>query len=109
MQSNPNVTVRARGVMEKCSYCIQRIREVNIQVNLEDRTIADGEIKTACQQACPAAAITFGDMNDPNSAVSHRKRSERRYEMLAELNVKPRTSYLARIRNTNPRLEESAA
>ena len=107
MAQNPNVTVRSRGVMEKCSYCIQRIREVNKRVNIEKRKIQEGEIVTACQQACPANAITFGNISDPESAVSKSKKSDRRYEMLAELNVKPRTSYLGRIRNPNPRLEST--
>lgn len=102
---NPNVTVRSRGVMEKCSFCIQRVREVNKRVNVENRSIRDGEVKTACQQACPASAITFGDLNDTESAVSKAKRNPRRYEILAELSVKPRTSYLGRIRNPNPQLE----
>jgi MoCo/4Fe-4S cofactor protein with predicted Tat translocation signal len=108
MAHNPNVTVRSRGVMEKCSYCVQRIREVNKQVNVEQRTIQEGEVLTACQQACPAKAITFGNLNDSASAVSVSKQSDRRYEMLAELNIKPRTSYLGRIRNPNPRLESNA-
>ncbi len=104
MQQNPNVTVRFRGVMEKCSYCIQRIREVNQQANIESRNIRDGEVQTACQQACAAEAITFGDLADPNSAVAQAKRNPRRYELLAELGTKPRTSYLGRIRNLNPAL-----
>lgn len=108
MAQNPNVTVRSRGVMEKCSYCIQRIREVNKRVSLEKRKIIEGEVVTACQQACPAKAITFGNLVDPESAVSRTRKSTRRYEMLAELNVLPRTSYLGRIRNPNPRLESNA-
>ena len=100
------VTVRFRGVMEKCSYCIQRIREVNQQANVEARNIRDGEVQTACQQACAAGAITFGDLADPNSAVSQAKRNPRRYELLAELGTKPRTSYLGRIRNLHPALAE---
>jgi molybdopterin-containing oxidoreductase family iron-sulfur binding subunit len=106
MAQNPNVTVRSRGVMEKCSYCIQRIRETNKRTNLEGgRPIQDGEVLTACQQACPAQAITFGDQNDPGSAVVRQQQNSRRYEMLAELSVKPRTSYLGRVRNPNPALE----
>ncbi len=101
---NPDVTVRSRGVMEKCSYCIQRVRQANIRSNLEKRPIADGEVKTACEQACPANAITFGNIKDSASAVSQKRRSNRRYEMLAELSVKPRTSYLGRVENPNPRL-----
>ncbi len=104
MAQNPNVTVRFRGVMEKCSYCIQRVRKVNIQANLEDRSIRDGEVVTACQQACPANAITFGDISDPTSAIAAKKESDRRYELLEELSVKPRTSYLGRIQNPNPSL-----
>ncbi|WP_456427901.1 TAT-variant-translocated molybdopterin oxidoreductase [Rhodocaloribacter sp.] len=108
MTQNPNVTVRSRGVMEKCSYCIQRVREVNKRASLENRPIRDGEVLTACQQACPAQAITFGDLNDPNSKVVQARASERRYEMLAELDVKPRTSYLGRVTNPNPRLSAEA-
>ncbi|MCB0717217.1 MAG: TAT-variant-translocated molybdopterin oxidoreductase [Bacteroidetes bacterium] len=105
---NPNVTVRSRGVMEKCSYCIQRIRKANKQSNVENRPIREGDVKTACQQACAASAITFGDLNDPTSAISRKKQSDRRYELLAELSVKPRTSYLGRITNPNPALETEA-
>ena len=105
MAQNPNVTVRFRGVMEKCQYCVQRIREVGIQAKVEERPIRDGEIETACQQACPANAITFGDVSEPASAVSLAKANPRNYEVLPELNVKPRTSYLARLRNPNPILE----
>ncbi len=105
MAQNPNVTVRSRGVMEKCSYCIQRIRAVNIQVNVEGREIREGDVVTACQQACPAEAIVFGDLNDPESDVVAAKKNPRRYEMLAELNLLPRTSYLGRLRNPNPHLE----
>lgn len=105
MQQNPNVTVRSRGVMEKCTYCVQRIREVNGKVNVEQRNIRDGEVQTACQAACAAGAITFGDLNDPNSAVSQKKRDSRRYELIAELGTRPRTSYLGRVRNPNTTLE----
>jgi molybdopterin-containing oxidoreductase family iron-sulfur binding subunit len=108
MTQNPNVTVRSRGVIEKCSYCIQRIREANKQSNLENRALHTDEVQTACQQACPARAITFGDLNDPNSQVVREKQNSRRYEMLAELSVKPRTSYLGRVRNPNPQLEMTA-
>jgi len=107
MAQNPNVTVRSRGVMEKCSYCIQRVREVNKRANIEERSIRDGEVQTACQQACPAQAITFGDVANPDSAVSKKRTSNRRYEMLAELSVKPRTSYLGRVRNPNPTLSSN--
>ncbi|MEX0821156.1 MAG: TAT-variant-translocated molybdopterin oxidoreductase [Rhodothermales bacterium] len=108
MAQNPNVTVRFRGVMEKCSYCIQRVRGAQRTANVEDRALEDGEVKTACQQSCPAQAITFGDLNDPTSKVMQAKRNPRRYEMLAELLVKPRTSYLARVTNPNAALAPEA-
>jgi molybdopterin-containing oxidoreductase family iron-sulfur binding subunit len=94
---NPNVTVRSRGVMEKCTYCIQRISDARIAAELEGRPIADGEIKTACQQVCPTNAIVFGDVMNPQSDVSRRKRSARDYTLLEEVNTRPRTTYLARI------------
>ncbi len=106
-RQNPNVTVRRRGVMEKCTYCVQRINEARIHADLENRTIRDGEIKTACQQVCPAEAITFGDLLDPQSLVSRRKREPVNYGLLEELNTQPRTTYLARVRNPHD-VKESA-
>ena len=105
LQYNPDVTVRSRGVMEKCSYCVQRIRQAEIDADRENRSIADGEVITACQAACPAQAIVFGDLNDPKSAVAKWKGSPLNYGLLADLNTKPRTTYLAALRNPNPELE----
>jgi Fe-S-cluster-containing dehydrogenase component/anaerobic selenocysteine-containing dehydrogenase len=101
---NPNVTVRWRGVMEKCTYCIQRISEARINSENENRKIRDGEIQTACQQVCPANAIVFGDLSDAQSRVSKLKTHQLNFLMLGELNTRPRTSYLAKLRNPNPKL-----
>ncbi len=108
MAMNPDVTVRFRGVMEKCTFCVQRISEARIKSKLENRDIRDGDITTACQQACPTSALTFGNINDANSRVNKMKSQNRNYAMLAELNVKPRLTYLARIRNPHPDLVTSA-
>jgi molybdopterin-containing oxidoreductase family iron-sulfur binding subunit len=107
LQYNPEVTVRSRGVMEKCSYCVQRIRQAEIDADRESRPIVDGEVITACQAACPAQAIVFGDLNDPKSAVAEWHSSPLNYGLLADLNTKPRTTYLAALRNPNPELESA--
>ncbi len=106
-QRNPEVSVRRRGVMEKCTYCIQRIETAHILADREDRRIREGEVVTACQAVCPTGAIRFGDLRDPASGVSEARASPRNYRLLEELNTRPRTSYLARVRNPNPALEES--
>jgi molybdopterin-containing oxidoreductase family iron-sulfur binding subunit len=107
LQRNPNVTVRSRGVMEKCTYCVQRINAVRIDAEKEDREIRDGEIRTACQQTCPTQAIVFGDINDKGSKVAAWKAAPTHYGLLEELNTRPRTTYLAKITNPNPDAERS--
>ncbi len=104
MQQNPNVTVRFRGVMEKCTYCVQRIQSVKIRSLRESRLVKDGEIRTACQQTCPSDAIIFGDVNDPNSVVTRWSKADRRFALLGELGTRPRTTYLGKVRNPNPEM-----
>jgi molybdopterin-containing oxidoreductase family iron-sulfur binding subunit len=103
---NPEVTVRSRGVMEKCSYCVQRISAARIQAQLENRGIRDGEVVTACQAACPTGSIIFGDLHDASSRVANLKTLPLNYGLLAELNTRPRTTYLAALRNPNPQLRD---
>jgi molybdopterin-containing oxidoreductase family iron-sulfur binding subunit len=105
LMRNPEVTVRSRGVMEKCTYCVQRIQTAKIDAELEGRPVRDGEIVTACQSVCPTEAIVFGNVNDPNSKVSRLKAEERNYSLLAELNTRPRTTYLSALRHPNPEIE----
>ncbi|MGH7785928.1 MAG: TAT-variant-translocated molybdopterin oxidoreductase [Candidatus Binatia bacterium] len=108
MLNNPDVTVCSRGVMEKCTYCVQRINYSRIRAQRENRKVRDGEILTACQQVCPAEALTFGDINDHDSKVAKQKHETRHYGLLAELGNRPRTTYLASVRNPNPVLEAKA-
>jgi Fe-S-cluster-containing dehydrogenase component len=101
---NPDVTVRARGVMEKCTYCVQRISRARRAAEKDNREIRDGEVVTACQAACPTRAISFGDLNDPSSQVNELRKEPRLYELLGHLGTRPRTTYLAHVRNPNPEL-----
>jgi molybdopterin-containing oxidoreductase family iron-sulfur binding subunit len=105
LMRNPDVTVRTRGVMEKCTYCIQRVNHARIEAKREARRVRDGEVLTACQQACPSDAIVFGDLNDASSRVARWRAQPIRYGLLEELNTVPRTTYLAKLTNPNPALE----
>jgi molybdopterin-containing oxidoreductase family iron-sulfur binding subunit len=105
---NPDVTVRERGVMEKCTYCVQRVNETRIQAEVDGRTIQDGDVKTACQQACPTSAIIFGNINDQGAQVTKLKTTPLNYALLGDLGTKPRTTYLAKVRNPNPNIKEQA-
>ncbi|MGA2813352.1 MAG: TAT-variant-translocated molybdopterin oxidoreductase [Candidatus Acidiferrum sp.] len=104
---NPEVTVRSRGVMEKCTYCVQRILNARIEADKQNRPVRDGEIVTACESACPAEAIVFGNQNDPESRVAKLKAQQRNYTILGELNARPRTTYLAAVRNPNPEMDKA--
>ena len=109
MARNPDVTVRSRGVMEKCTYCVQRINHARVQAERENRPIRDGEVITACAAACPSQAIVFGNMNDPESAVAKSKAEPLNYSLLGDLNTRPRTTYLAAVRNLNPEMPGARA
>src|SRR5260370_92270 len=104
---NPEVTVRSRGVMEKCTYCVQRINNARMEAEKSNAPIHDGAIVTACEQACPTEAIVFGNANDKNSRVAKLKAQQRNYSLLGELNARQRTTYLAAVRNPNPELESA--
>jgi molybdopterin-containing oxidoreductase family iron-sulfur binding subunit len=99
MVLNPDVAVRSRGVMEKCSLCVQRIQEGKLTAEQDHRPVADGDIKTACQQVCPAEAIVFGDLSDPTSRASKLNQGHRQYRVLDELGTRPNVSYLTRVKN----------
>jgi len=107
LMRNPEVTVRSRGVMEKCSYCVQRIDKARIEADEKNQPVADGAIATACEQACPSQAIVFGNANDPNSRVAKLRAQQRNYQIMPELNTRARTTYLAAVRNPNSELDNA--
>jgi molybdopterin-containing oxidoreductase family iron-sulfur binding subunit len=109
MLRNPDVTVRSRGVMEKCTYCVQRINAAKIEAGKEGRPVRDGEIATACEAACPTQAIVFGNANDAESRVARLKTEPLNYGLLEDLNTRPRTTYLAAVRNPNPEMPDAAS
>jgi len=109
MQRNPDVTVRSRGVMEKCSYCVQRINKSRIAARRKDQRIVDGDVVTACQGACPSNAIIFGDINEKGSKVAESKKDSRNYGLLSKLGIAPRTTYLASVTNPNPKLSKASS
>ena len=104
MVLNPDVVVRSRGVMEKCSFCVQRIQAGKLNAKMEKRAVKDGEVKTACQQTCPANAIVFGDLNNPESEISKLVVNKRGYGILTELNVRPNITYMSKVRATPEQL-----
>jgi molybdopterin-containing oxidoreductase family iron-sulfur binding subunit len=107
LQRNPDVTIRHRGVMEKCSYCIQRINQAKIEASVKDLPLSQVGLVSACQQACPTGAIEFGDLNDPDTRVAAWQSSDLAYGILTELGTRPRTMYLKRVSNPNPELARS--
>jgi molybdopterin-containing oxidoreductase family iron-sulfur binding subunit len=109
LMRNPEVSIRSRGVMEKCTYCTQRISAARIEAEKDERKIRDGEILTACQSVCPTDAISFGDLNDQNSQVVKHKNDIRNYTLLNELNTQPRTTYLAGLKNQNKEMPDYKA
>jgi molybdopterin-containing oxidoreductase family iron-sulfur binding subunit len=109
LMRNPEVSIRSRGVMEKCTYCTQRISAARIEAEKDGRRIRDGEVITACQSACPTNAIVFGDMNDPLSKIAKVKKDHRDYNLLNELNTQPRTTYLAGLKNQNKEMPDYKA
>src|SRR5262249_4664628 len=104
MLENPDATVRMRGVMEKCTYCVQRLNEAKIDAEVAGRTVRPGDVQTACQQSCPTQAIVFGNLNDPGWEATKRRAEPLNYSLLEELNTRPRTTYLAKVHNPNPEI-----